>query len=98
MNEANRFLKIANEVFTWGAALPALMRRIGEATKMPNISDADKTALTNASKRIGDIFEKAGKAIDDGNNDDLAVLADQLRDEIVKANLTLDRLRVPDSD
>jgi hypothetical protein len=98
MNEANRFLIIANEVFTWGAALPALMRRIGEATKMPNIPDADKMALTSASKKIGDLFDKAGEAIDAGNNDDLAALADQLRDEVVKANIILDRLKVPDSD
>jgi hypothetical protein len=98
MDEASRFVKIADEIFTWGGALPALLRRIGEATKMPGISDADKMALAATSKRIGDLFQKVEKALDAGNTNNLATIADELRDEVVKENVILDRLKVPDSE
>jgi hypothetical protein len=97
MDDANRFIKIATELFTWGGALPALLRRIGEATKMPSISDADKMALAAASKRIADLFQQANKILDgDEKTDDLVGIADRLREEIVNANVVLDRLKVPD--
>ena len=98
MDEASRFVKIAAEIFTWGSALPALLRRIGEATKTPSISDADKMMLAAISKRIGDLFRRVEKALDAGNTNNLATIADELRDEVVKANVILDRLKVPDSE
>jgi hypothetical protein len=97
MDDANRFIKIAAELFTWGGALPALLRRIGEATEMPSIAVADKMALAAASKRIGDLFQQANKILDgDEKTDDLGGIADRLREEIVNANVALDRLKVPD--
>jgi hypothetical protein len=65
---------------------------------MPSISDADKMALAATSKRIGDLFQKVEKALDAGNTNNLATIADELRDEVVKENVILDRLKVPDSE
>lgn len=96
MDDRNRFLKIASEIFTWGGALADLLRRIGEATRMPTISEDDKAVLIAASKRIGDLFQEANKALDGERTNDLTAIADQLREEIVKAKVILDRLKVPD--
>jgi hypothetical protein len=95
-DNANRFIRVAKELFTWTAALGDLLHRIGEATRMSSISAADKLALIDSSKRISDLFNKAEQFIDDERTDDLIALSDQLRDEIVKANVILDRLKVPD--
>lgn len=98
MDEASRFVKIAAEIFIWGGALPALLGRIGEATNMPSISDDDKMMLAATSKHIGELFQKVERALDAGHTDNLATIAEELRDEVVKANVILDRLKVPDSE
>jgi hypothetical protein len=98
MNDANRFLKAATEYLMWSTALPTLYRRIGVATKMSTISDADKADLLAVNDRIKDLIQRAGKAVEAENADDLFAVANELRNEIVNANLILDRLKVPDAE
>jgi hypothetical protein len=98
MDDQARFLEIVSEMFTWAGALPHLLNRIGAGLTMATISLNDKAQLLLASNRIGDLFKKAGEMMDKGNLDELSAITDQLREQIVKATLILDRLKVPDPD
>jgi hypothetical protein len=98
MDHQARFLKIVSEMFTWAGALPHLLNRIGTAMATATISLNDKAQLLLASRRIGDLFKEAGVLMEKGNLDELAAVTDQLREQIVKATLILDRLKVPDLD
>ena len=95
-NDASRFIRTAKELFTWSAAREDLSHRIGVASKLLSISEADNAGLAATSRRIDDLFDNAGRFIDDGYMDGLTALSDKLREEIVAANVILDRLKVPE--
>lgn len=101
MTETTRRLEIAMEMLTWFGEIPHLIKRIGEAHDMPSLSDSEKGALREMADRITESFKAAGElAVAEESNkqfyERLIVCTDELRKEIVHANVTLDRLKVPD--
>jgi hypothetical protein len=97
MDDANRFIKIAAELFTWGGALPALLRRIGEATEMARSLTLTRWRLLPQANESATFFSRQIKSlIVMKKTDDLVGITDRLREEIVNANVALDRLKVPD--
>jgi hypothetical protein len=96
MADGERFLRIVKEMLTWGSASGDLFNRIGVAVRMPTTSESNKMDLANVSSRIGGLFYRAGEIMDGDDLDKLNALTDQLRHEVVSANVILDRLKVPD--
>jgi hypothetical protein len=101
MDETTRRLQIGVEMMTWIGAMPHLLKRLGEAERMPGLSNSEKQNLRDIAKRLTDLFEKAGEMADaDQSNQEffkqLIASTDELREAIVKANVILDRLKVPD--
>jgi hypothetical protein len=61
-----------------------------------NFVGLTQLTLANVTKRIGDLFEYANEILDSDELDKLTKITAQLREEVVRANVILDRLKVPD--
>jgi hypothetical protein len=93
----SRRLSIARELATWGVAMPALMARIAQTLRMPNLSGRQKLDFEVIARHITTAFNAIGETPDPEASEatlyhQLIETTDRLRELIAAANVALDGL------
>jgi hypothetical protein len=87
-----RRLSIARELMTWSVALPSVLTKIDKVLKLPDVKETKVTEIESIAEIVGTVFLGIKEAVDADDDDRLIASVDRLREEIVTANLILDRL------
>jgi hypothetical protein len=94
-NQRRRF-SLAQELTTWASTLPNLVNRIIETLGAPGLSEVQAHGIHHIRERVEHLFRTIGQLLEaddrDLSYDRLMALMDRLRDEILMANASLDRL------
>lgn len=92
-----RRFSIACELMTWADALPHVMARIDKVLALPQITEAQTTYIESIVELVGTLLLAIRKAVDSDDYDRTIASVDRLREEILSANATLDRLFNPEA-
>jgi hypothetical protein len=87
-----RRLSIADELTTWGDALPRVLIKIDEVRGASNITTAQAATVESIAYGIGTVIQGLGEAIYAEDYDGLIAILARLREKIVIANALIDRL------
>jgi hypothetical protein len=92
-----RRLSIANELVTWGVAMPSLLARISEAIRITSLTGRQKLDFEVMARRITTSFNAIGEMPNDEGRDatqyeQLIENTDNLREEIATAKAALVRV------
>ena len=92
-----RQLSIARELRTWGPAVPRLLTKINEVVKLPQMTAAQTAGIEAIAELVRTLLLSIREAVDSDDYDRLIAATDRLREEVVKADETLDRLLKPET-
>jgi hypothetical protein len=90
-----RWLFVARELMTWGAALPRILAKIDEMLQSPNITVAQATDVESISDHVGIVIQGIREAVRTNDYDRLIASVDRLREEIAAGDMMLDRMLKP---
>jgi len=86
-----RRLSIARKL-TWSVALPSVLTKIDKVLKLPEVKETKAAEIESIAEIVGTVFLGIKEAVDADDDDRLIASVDRLREEIMTANLILDRL------
>lgn len=87
-----RRLAIAVELRTWADALPNVLSKISRVRHWPRITDAQATDIEKIAANMDAVLCCIRAAVDAEDYDRVSASVDRLREEIIRANRTLDRM------
>ena len=90
-------MSIARELMSWGDALSSILAKIDELLKSPEITVAQATDVQTIADNVGIIMRGIGEAARTNDYHRLDASVERLREEIVAAAATLERLLKPES-
>ena len=88
----SRQLSVARELMTWVDALPRVLAKIDQVSKLPDITETQANNIESMAERVGIIFLGIREAVDSDDYDRTIAGVDRLRKEILTADTILDRL------
>jgi hypothetical protein len=92
----HRRLSIARELMTWANALPRLIQQIDEVASLPRLTEMQTSYVESIAERLGVLLRAIQAAVaSDESYEHLTASVDQLREEIITATDTLDRMLQP---
>jgi hypothetical protein len=88
-----RWLSISRELMTWAYITPRLIRRIDDVICLPKVTPVQTVEVESIGQRIGVLLSSIHAAVEaDHSYEPLTARLDRLREEIVSADVTLNRL------
>jgi hypothetical protein len=97
MDETNRRqVSITRELMTWAYAMPRLIGRIDDVPCLPRITRSQMIEAESIRQRIRVVLSALHAAVEaDEEFERLTANMDRLREEIAAADVTLDRICMP---
>jgi hypothetical protein len=91
-----RRLSLAQELTTWASTMPKLVNRIIEMLGAPGLSEVQARGIQDIRERVEHLFQTIGQLLEADDRDlpydRLMALLDRLREEILMATVSLDRV------
>ena len=85
-------MSVARELMTWVDALPRVLAKIDQVSKLADITETQANNIESMAERVRTIFLGIREAVDSDDYDRTIAGVDRLREEILTADTILDRL------